>query len=318
MDDYNETPVQFGPDGSLIGIITTPGDGPMAPVACLLMNMGAIHRIGPRRANVKLARQMAARGISSIRVDLAGLGDSRPASETADFRTQAVLDVQAAMNLVGTMLGVHRFVLIGLCSGAHNGLSVAVADPRLVGLLMFDGPNFPGRRARWERSLRRALANPRPGAFLDRVVGVIQRKLWPQQHQQLPNGTQNIFDSTGPRDSADYFCRSMNQLAERGVATMMFFTGSVQAKDRRRDLLGPFGKEPFARQLEYRFVPEIDHGLTSQASQQAFISLVCDWTLRVIHGDGSAPAQPVAAGGLAARGTPPSAPLAAKLEHAGS
>jgi pimeloyl-ACP methyl ester carboxylesterase len=316
MDDYNETPVQFGPDGSLIGIITTPGDGPMAPVACILMNMGAIHRIGPRRANVKLARQMAARGISSIRVDLAGLGDSRPASETADFRTQAVLDVQAAMNLVGTMLGVHRFVLIGLCSGAHNGLSVAVADPRLVGLLMFDGPNFPGRRARWERSLRRALADPRPGAFFGRVLGVLRRTLSPQQQQ--PAGNQNIFDSTGPRDSAEYFCRSMNLLAERGVATMMFFTGSVQAKDRRRDLLGPFGKEPFARQLEYRFAPEIDHGLTSQASQQAFMNLVCDWALRVIHGDGSTPAQAVAAGGHAGRGARPSTTLAIKLDHASS
>jgi hypothetical protein len=164
--------------------------------------------------------------------------------------------------------------------------------------------------------LRRALADPKPGAFVDRVVGVIRRTLWPQQQQ--PAGNQNIFDSTGPRDSADYFCRSMNQLAERGVATMMFFTGSVQAKDRRRDLLGPFGKEPFARQLEYRFVPEIDHGLTSQASQQAFMKLVCDWVLRVVHGDGSAPQQHAASGGRADRGPRPSAPLAAKLEHTGS
>jgi len=316
MDDYNETPVQFGPDGSLIGIITTPGDGPMVPVGCILMNMGAIHRIGPRRTNVKLARQMAACGISSIRMDLAGLGDSRPAGETADFRTQAVLDVQAAMNLVGTMLGVHRFVLIGLCSGAHNGLSIAVADPRLIGLLMFDGPNFPGRRARWERSLRRALADPKPGAFFGRVVGVIRRTLLPRQ-QQAP-GDQNIFDSTGPRDSADYFCRSMNQLAERGVATMMFFTGSVQTKDRRRDLLGPFGKEPFARRLDYRFVPEIDHGLISQESQQAFMKLTCDWVLRVIHGDGSPASPALSAAGQSARGPRAASSLATKLEHAGS
>jgi hypothetical protein len=181
---------------------------------------------------------------------------------------------------------------------------------------MFDGPNFPGRRARWERSLRRALADPRPGAFFGRVLGVLRRTLSPQQQQ--PAGNQNIFDSTGPRDSAEYFCRSMNLLAERGVATMMFFTGSVQAKDRRRDLLGPFGKEPFARQLEYRFAPEIDHGLTSQASQQAFMNLVCDWALRVIHGDGSTPAQAVAAGGHAGRGARPSTTLAIKLEHASS
>ena len=76
MSDYKETPVQFGPDGSLIGIITTPAEGPLAPVACLMLNMGANHHIGPRRINVKLAREMAGRGISCIRMDLAGLGDA--------------------------------------------------------------------------------------------------------------------------------------------------------------------------------------------------------------------------------------------------
>lgn len=310
MDEYNETPVLFGPDGSLIGIITTPGDGAMAPVACILMNMGAIHRIGPRRTNVKLARQMAACGISSIRIDLAGLGDSRPARETAHFRTQAVLDVQAAMNLVGTMFGVHRFVLVGLCSGAHNGLCVAVADPRIVGLLMFDGPGFPGRRARWERSARRALADPDPGAFFARVSGVIQRKLRPAQPVA---GAQNIFESAAPEDTPEYFCRAMNGLAERGVATMLFYTGSVHVKDRRLDQLGPFVNEPFVRKLEYRFVPEVDHGLTSQASQRYFMNLACDWALRVIHGDGNAPAQ--AGGG---RGAPSSAARTNRLAQASS
>ncbi|MDN8616769.1 alpha/beta fold hydrolase [Variovorax ginsengisoli] len=314
MDDYNETPVQFGPDGSLIGIITTPGDGPMAPVGCILMNMGAIHRIGPRRTNVKLARQMAACGISSIRMDLAGLGDSRPAGETVDFRMQAVLDVQAAMNLVGTMLGVHRFILVGLCSGARNGLCVAVNDPRLVGLLMFDGPGFPGRRARWERSARRALADPSLSAFFARVSGAIRRKLLPSQ----PAADANIFESEAPEDTVEYFGHSIRQLVERGVATMLVYTGSVHVKDRNFDQLGPFANEPFVRQLEYRFIPEIDHGLISQASQQAFMKQACDWILRVIHGDGSPASPALSAVGQSARGARATSSLATKLEHAGS
>ncbi|MEJ7688411.1 MAG: hypothetical protein WKG52_16285 [Variovorax sp.] len=139
MSDCKETPVQFGPDGSLIGIVSTPSECSLEPVACLMLNMGANHRIGPRRINVKLARQMAQRGIASIRFDLAGLGDSGAASGAEHFLTQAVFDLQAAMNLIETMLGVRRFIVIGLCSGAASGMSLAVTDARVIGLLMFDG-----------------------------------------------------------------------------------------------------------------------------------------------------------------------------------
>ena len=319
MDDYNETPVQFGPDGSLIGIITTPVDGRNAPVACVMLNMGAIHRIGPRRCNVKLARQMAAHGVSSIRIDLAGLGDSRPASTTAHFRTQAILDLQAAMGLVGTTLGIHRFVVIGLCSGAHNGLCLAVADPRVVGLLMFDGAGFPGRRARLERSARRALADPSLGAFLGRLSRWLQRKLLPQPHVA---SAQDIFEPTAPDQTPEYFCRALNQLADRNVAMMLLYTGTVHVKDRNLDQLGPFVNEPFARKVEYRFVREIDHSLTSQASQQIFMALACDWVQRVIEGDSrpAAPARPLAGSGPFARSEPigrsaPHSAITARLER---
>ena len=59
-------------------------------------------------------------------------------------------------------------------------------------------------------------------------------------------------------------------------------------------------------------VLEVDHGLTSQASQRYFMNLACDWALRVIQGDGNAPAQ---AGG---RGAPSSAARANRLAQASS
>ena len=104
-----------------------------------------------------------------------------------------------------------------------------------------------------------------------------------------------------------------------GVATMLVYTGSVHVKDRKFDQLGPFANEPFVRQLDYRFIPEIDHGLTSQASQQSFMKQTCDWVLRVVHRDGN-PASPApsASGHAAAQGPRAASSLATKLEHAGS
>lgn len=280
MSDYKETPVQFGPDGSLIGIITTPAEGPLAPVACLMLNMGANHRIGPRRINVKLAREMAARGISCIRMDLAGLGDSGPASGSEHFLTQAVLDLQAAMNLIQTMLGVRRFIVIGLCSGATNGLSLAVADSRVVGLLMFDGYAFPGRRAQLERSLWRALALTNP-AVIGKTMRWLQRKF---SAAAAAAAAPHIFEPDPPEVTAALFRRSMTQIAERNVAVLLLYTGTMHVTDRKRDQLGPFAKEAFTKHFEYQFIGEIDHSLTSMASQQIFIEVVCDWALRVVQG----------------------------------
>lgn len=296
MNDCKETPVLFGPDGSLVGIVTTPAEGPMAPMACLLLNMGANHRIGPRRINVKLARQMAQAGISSIRLDLAGLGDSGPARSSAHFLTQAVNDLQAAMNLVETMLGIRRFLVIGLCSGASNGLALAVADARVAGLLMFDGYSFLGRRARWERSLRRALAMPTNPAFIGKTLRWLKRKFSPSA---AVAAAPHILESDPPEVTAATFRRSMAQLAERRVAMLLFYTGTLHVTDRGLDHLGPFAREPFARQLEYQFFPEIDHSLTSLAAQQAFMRVACDWALRLVQ-EHQAPSARRAAGAPAA------------------
>jgi pimeloyl-ACP methyl ester carboxylesterase len=292
MTDYKETPVQFGPEGSLIGIITTPADGALGPVACLMLNMGANHRIGPRRINVKLARQLAASGVAGIRLDLAGLGDSGPASGSEHFLTQAVFDLQAAMNLMETTLGVRRFIVIGLCSGATNGLSLAVADSRVIGLLMFDGYAFPGRRSRFERSVRRALAAPTNPAVLGKTARWLQRKFSPAA---AAAAAPHIFEPDPPEVTAALFRRSMTQLAERNVAVLMLYTGTMHVTDRNRDQLGPFANEAFVRNFEYEFIGEIDHSLTSMASQQTFMSVVSDWVLRASQGKSPPPAaQPAA------------------------
>ncbi|RZL94311.1 MAG: hypothetical protein EOP82_05240 [Variovorax sp.] len=302
MNDCKETPVQFGPQGALIGIVTAPSEGPLAPVACILLNMGANHRVGPRRINVKLARQMATAGIASMRLDLAGLGDSGPASGAEHFRTQAVLDLQAAMNLVETTLGVRRFIVIGLCSGASNGLALAVADSRVVGLLLFDGYSFVGRRSRWELMARRgvaALSNP---AVIGKTARWLQRKFSSKAAAaRLPH----IFEPDPPEVTAALFRRSMMQLAERNVGVFFLYSGTMHVTDRDRDQLGLFAGEPFTKQFDYEFIGEIDHSLTSLASQSVFMRVACDWALRVVQGASVPSMHPSSAGRAVAHAAKP-------------
>ena len=69
MTDALERTIRFGSGERLLGIVT-PAPQPLAgaPV-CLLFNAGVVHRIGPHRLNVKLARALAARGFTALRMD---------------------------------------------------------------------------------------------------------------------------------------------------------------------------------------------------------------------------------------------------------
>lgn len=291
MNDVKETPVAFGPERALIGVVSVPGGGDTLPVGCLMLNMGAIHRAGPRRINVKLARELAARGVPSLRLDLTGLGDSGSARGAEHFSTQSVRDLQAAMDLMQSMLGVRRFIIIGLCSGASNGLSVAVHDARVCGLLMFDGYSFPGRRSNWERTARRALAAPANPAFYGKTWRWLQRHF---SREAALAAAPSIFEPDPPEVVQAHFRRSMTQLHERGVAVLLYYTGTIHVVDRDHDQLGPFAHEPFLAQAEYRFDPAVDHSVTSLAAQRTFLQLVTDWVLRVVNAP--APRTPQARG----------------------
>jgi pimeloyl-ACP methyl ester carboxylesterase len=279
-----ETPVLFGGDSSLIGIVTTPSEeGRIAPVACLMLNMGAIHRAGPHRANVKLARRMAVEhGISSIRFDLAGLGDSGAPASANHYMTQVVYDIQAAMNLVETMLGIRRFIVVGLCSGSTNGMATAMVDPRIVGILMFDSYAFPTRRSQLELSLRRALAAPTNPAVVAKSIRWLHRKV--SAKAAAAAAPVNFMRAESREETEATFHRSMTELISRGVALFFLYTGTKHVRDRGRDQLGRFADEPYAEHIDYQFLGEIDHSMTTLASQRTFQAVVCEWVLRVMAG----------------------------------
>ena len=75
----SERPVMIGADRNLMGIVCEPdGPWPASRPAMIMLNAGLIHRVGPNRLHVRLARELAARGFLSLRLDLSGRGDSDP------------------------------------------------------------------------------------------------------------------------------------------------------------------------------------------------------------------------------------------------
>ncbi len=117
---------------SLFGVLTEP-DGVAAQPgrpAVLMLNSGAVHHIGPNRLWTRLARQWAARGVTVLRMDLSGVGDSasRPgAPDNVVYSAHAMQDVTDALAYLRNELGAGECHLLGLCSGGYHAFKAAVA-----------------------------------------------------------------------------------------------------------------------------------------------------------------------------------------------
>ncbi|MGA3360444.1 MAG: alpha/beta fold hydrolase [Solirubrobacteraceae bacterium] len=138
-----ETPFEFEFAGELLsGVLTEPVASSVEVALCaILLNPGAVRRIGHHRMWVEVARRWAARGVSTLRLDVLGVGDSDGAEDLYAARTsfqrhELAKQVIAACDELERRGLPGRFIVGGLCSGGYWGLHAALADERVRGLLL--------------------------------------------------------------------------------------------------------------------------------------------------------------------------------------
>jgi len=179
-----ERPFEFDFNGErLSGVLTEPVSVPEADVCALLLNAGALRRLGPHRMWVEAARRWAVLGVPSLRFDIVGVGDSdgdssfyttRGAFQREHFAQQviAALDELEAAGLPG------RFAICGICSGAYWALHTALNDERVDGLLLLNILAFFWRpelgAARDARRAKELLAQ----GELWRVMRIVATERW--------------------------------------------------------------------------------------------------------------------------------------------
>lgn len=274
-----ETPLLFGPEAALVGVLTQPAHSGPAAVAFLMFNAGVLSRIGPHRMNVKLARALAKAGETSLRFDLSGRGDSRSSTAEGDSQAQAPQDIRLAMDHLEQAQGIRRFALIGICSGAVDAFSAALLDDRVAGVLMFDGHWY---RTRWTVPIRhwkrfRVISWPD-------VAAAVWRRLTGRLTAPAAALTAKAFTagSLSANPTRAEFVRSVQVLVDRRVATCFIYSGSVidyySYANQFRDA---FGHEAFFDRVRCDFRPDIDHTFISIEAQQNLIDLVLGWAGQV-------------------------------------
>lgn len=268
----SEFVVTFGPQQGLVGTLCIPTDAAPQPLAFVLLNAGVVPRIGPHRFNVKLARSLAQQGISSLRMDLCGQGDSQAAASTGPYEQQVQEDLRAAMDQVARSTGITRFVIAGICSGATAGFAVAQQDPRVVGLWMLDGYAYAnGQAALWRiaRQLRyqfKATAS----AWLRRLPQAFR----PPALSDTPQG----LDYGARAPSRAEFAQAMQSLVDRGVHLYLVYTiDKLWSYSYARQFRDLFKGHAFIDQVRCEHRPDMDHTLTKLSAQHEVIGQITSW-----------------------------------------
>jgi pimeloyl-ACP methyl ester carboxylesterase len=262
----------FGPDQQLVGTLCTPDQVHEAPIACLMFNAGVISRIGPHRFNVKLARQLAQRGIHSLRFDLSGQGDSRTGSGNTAHEARVVHDIQAAMDHVSASTGITCFVIAGICSGAFAGFAVAQQDPRIVGLWMMDGHAYVTLRSRLARHWLQ----------VTRAFSTTMRSWTSKPLDTLLSYSERPQSATAEVDgfacTRHDYALAMQRLVDRGVHVYLMFSSDVLWRySYQRQFHDTFKTHAFADKIKVDHLLQVDHTLTSLQAQQDVIARICQW-----------------------------------------
>ncbi len=270
----------FGQGGTLVGILTDPprptgvGDRP----AVVLLNAGFIHRVGPYRLNVNLARSLAAAQFPVLRFDLSGIGDSRLRRDNLPIQKSAVLEAQEAMAFLTAARGATRFVLIGLCSGAENALRVARLDKRVIGAVALNYQGDPTDQVIKDRYhadyYRRAMFDPRRwlrAARGESEYGSIVRLLGVRLWSGLSGKARR-----SPR--AAEIGASLRELSVRGVRVCLLFNEGDPGLDYLNFYLAKdIDRLKAAGGFDVQVVPRANHMFGPLRAQEHVIGTIETW-----------------------------------------
>ena len=295
VDGVRETPLAFGPDASLFGILSEP----VAPqrtarseTAVILLSVGANPHIGPSRNYVRCARTLAAAGYPTFRVDLSCIGDSRGVANfsrtTLYSARNSIADARAAIDCLAQR-GCTRFYLMGICSGSYAAFQTALVDPRVTGQILLNSRLLDWERGRGEDSVEETMHT-----YFKSSGYYLRSLLNPRVYWRMVRGDVNV-SGIGGRFASLLRARArrtlgrmlrrqtreqgllgrFRQLSARGIDTLMIMAEEDDGRDYIEFHLGTraarLRDDPNFR---LALVPDADHTFSSTRSQQAVIDLV--------------------------------------------
>jgi pimeloyl-ACP methyl ester carboxylesterase len=283
--------VRFGTDGALFGVVCRPLVA-ASPRVLLFLNHGSNHHIGWGRGSVRLARRFASLGIASLRIDIAGLGDSPSAPgmpENQLFREDSRHDAQAAMDWL-EHAGYSQVTVLGHCAGAHLAFITGQSDHRSDDVILVNLPRFHWRpgdslAANMRKGFRSSdwyFAQAREEELWKRLLRgqvnyrAIAKFLAERMRRKIASNGRDLLSNFLPVSRETREVRQgFRELAQRGVKVRMIYS----AEDGGLDAIATHAGW-HARRLHrlpgfsFTILPDADHNITAEHAFEAYASLL--------------------------------------------
>ena len=246
----------------LIGILHAGAAIASQETAVILLNAGMVHRIGPHRGSVELARAVAGAGFPVFRYDQSGLGDSPVSRQVSAERRHE--ELKAAMELVNARTGATRFVVGGICSAADDAFHLATIEPRVHGVLLLDGLAYrtPGY---WLRHLPPRVFNP------------VKLWNWWRSRSHAQPGMENFRDWPSRQDAI----AALKGMVSRDVRMLFVFTGGAYRYfNHAGQLPTALGGAIESRQVSSEYWPDCDHTFYLKRDRARLQQQVIGWLSR--------------------------------------
>ena len=283
----HEEAIVFGSGVRLVGVVTTASESnsEAAGTGIIFLNAGLVHRVGPNRLYVNLARALAAQGFTSLRFDHSGIGDSPAADDDRPFGSRFVDEAQQAIDWLAAHRTCRRFVCVGLCSGTLTAFNLAKTDNRVSGLVLLtallqDPATVPPDVVA-EASNRRVARSYTTAKVLDQSTW---RKVLTGQANYanaVRTGVRLLRSRAQSRPvdpDVDRVATELRALVERRVKVAFIFAEPTTVLEYFRMTLDPLlGELQRSGQLVVHIIKRADHTFSRLRDQNRVLELVTTW-----------------------------------------
>ena len=210
--------IVFGQHEHLVGIesiVKSPN-----PIAMIMMTPGMLHNVGPFRMHIEIARSLEQQGISSLRFDLSGIGESLGIGTSGTSLNRAAAEAIEAMNYLEESHGIQQFIFFGLCSGADDSIQTALQDNRVKGVITLDGLAYKTAKFKFIESMLMA----RKMLRLDKLFNKLRLFTG---HNKTPASLARGNDIREFPETAQQACKELQQLVDSDVQLHFIYTGGT-------------------------------------------------------------------------------------------
>lgn len=282
-----EQAILFGKYDHLVGVTnivtSTTSDsvkGGAEKTAMIMITAGMLHNVGPFRLYVDIANNLAREGISSLRFDLSGIGDSLGVGTSGKSIDRAALEASEAMDYLTEHHGIESFIVFGLCSGADDSMQTALLDKRVKGVINLDGLGYKTAQFKIRHAFLMLRKMLYPSKWMSKINLLSGLEFAPAS---LALGN----DIREYPETPEQACLEIQQLIDRDTQLHFIYTGGTLYYNYARQFYDMLPNVNWKGTESTAYFSQMDHIATLCEDRELLVDHITDKTLQMIKTIGS-------------------------------